>query len=61
MTPLMMRECSVTNSVVIAGCSRPKDGVVSLAYDPAIHLLAKQMDPRVEPAGDDWVQGEFKP
>src|ERR1051326_643534 len=26
------------SSVAIAGHSRPKDGVASLAYDPAIHL-----------------------
>jgi hypothetical protein len=26
-------------SFVIAGHSRPKDGVASLAYDPAIHLF----------------------
>ena len=37
---------------VIAGHSRPKDGVASLAYDPAIHLLRKMLDPRVKPAGD---------
>jgi hypothetical protein len=37
---------------VIAGHSRPKDGVASLAYDPAIHHCAKKMDPRVKPAGD---------
>jgi hypothetical protein len=26
---------------------------VIAGLDPAIHLLAKRMDPRVEPAGDD--------
>jgi hypothetical protein len=29
-------------SFVIAGHSRPKDGVASLAYDPAIQLLPKK-------------------
>ena len=29
-------------SVVIAGHSRPKDGVASLAYDPAIHRFVKE-------------------
>jgi len=28
-------------SAVIAGRSRPKDGVASLAYDPAIQLFTK--------------------
>jgi hypothetical protein len=28
-------------SAVMRGHSRPKDGVASLAYDPRIHLLAK--------------------
>jgi hypothetical protein len=32
---------------VIAGHSRPKDGVASLAYDPAIHLLCEKLDHRV--------------
>ena len=36
---------SPTNSIVIAG------------LDPAIHLLAKKMDPRVKPAGDDLGRG----
>jgi len=31
-----------TSTVVIAGHSRPKDGVASLAYDPAIHLSSKK-------------------
>jgi hypothetical protein len=30
-------------SIVIAGHSRPKDGVASLAYDPAIHRLRKRL------------------
>jgi hypothetical protein len=37
---------------VIAGHSRPKDGVASLAYDPAIQLFAKEMDARVKPGHD---------
>jgi hypothetical protein len=28
---------SAESAIVIAGHSRPKDGVASLAYDPAIH------------------------
>jgi hypothetical protein len=39
-------------SFVIAGHSRPKDGVASLAYDPAIQLLTKGMDARVNPGHD---------
>jgi hypothetical protein len=37
---------------VIAGHSRPKDGVASLAYDPAIRLFREAMDARVKPAHD---------
>jgi hypothetical protein len=48
----------------MAGHSRPKDGVASLAYNLAIHddvqrvsdvklcLLHRFMDPRVKPGGD---------
>jgi hypothetical protein len=37
----------------MAGHSRSKNGVASLAYDPAIHLLRKRkLDHRVMP-GDD--------
>jgi hypothetical protein len=32
-----IQDC-INTSGVIAGHSRPKDGVASLAYDPAIHL-----------------------
>jgi hypothetical protein len=51
-------------SFVIAGHSRPKDGVASLAYDPAIHdevlqrrlyvgyLLKRCIDARVKPGHD---------
>jgi hypothetical protein len=48
--------------MVIAGHSRPKDGVLSPAYDPAIHEVLRQrkaagvlrfiMDARVKPAHD---------
>jgi hypothetical protein len=38
---------------VIAGPSRSKSGVASLAYDPAIHRLEK-MDARVKPVHDDF-------
>jgi hypothetical protein len=31
-------------SAVMAGRSRPKDGVASLAYVPAIHVLAAEED-----------------
>jgi len=35
---LLCRPCPAShNGGVIAGLSRPKDGVASLAYDPAIH------------------------
>jgi hypothetical protein len=40
---------------VIAGPSRSKNGVASLAYAPAIHL-AKMMDARVKPAHDGGVR-----
>ena len=30
-----------SHNAVIAGHSRPKDGVASLAYDPAIQLFTK--------------------
>jgi hypothetical protein len=38
---------------VIAGHNRSKNGVASLAYDPAIHRLEK-MDARVKPAHHDF-------
>jgi hypothetical protein len=34
----MDAETASAHTAVIAGHSRPKDGVASLAYDPAIHL-----------------------
>jgi hypothetical protein len=39
----------------MAGHSRPKDGVASLAYDPAIHvfLCSQSMDARHNKAGHD--------
>ncbi|MDA9507980.1 hypothetical protein XI09_25750 [Bradyrhizobium sp. CCBAU 11386] len=40
---------------VMAGHSRPKDGVASLAYVPAIHELSrgtKNVDARVKPGHD---------
>jgi hypothetical protein len=59
-----------TLSAVIAGHSRPKDGVASLAYDPAIHDAPPRsqasvglpvrrtfMDARVKPAHDSRVFG----
>jgi hypothetical protein len=36
----------------MAGQSRSKNGVASLAYDPAIHY-SKRMDARVKPAHDE--------
>ena len=43
-------------TAVMAGHSRPKDGVATLAYDPAIHgelqHLKRLMDPRVKPGGE---------
>jgi hypothetical protein len=36
----------------MAGHSRTKDGVASLACDPAIQLLRKKMDARVKPGHD---------
>ena len=37
----------------MAGRSRPKDGVATLAYDPAIHPLRKMLDCRVKPGNDE--------
>jgi hypothetical protein len=51
-----MVNCGATYSAVIAGHSRPKDGVASLAYDPANPLAdahcPPQRDARVKPAHD---------
>ncbi|UPK40733.1 hypothetical protein IVB18_37260 [Bradyrhizobium sp. 186] len=44
------------NKAVMAGLSRPKDGVASLAYVPAIHALprgTKNVDARDKPGHDD--------
>jgi len=35
-----MSHCHCSKLGVMAGRSRPKGGVVSLAYDPAIHAMA---------------------
>jgi hypothetical protein len=54
---------------VIAGHSRSKNGIASLAYDPAIHVAFStrsdvqrclhqrdvSMDARVKPAHDEWL------
>jgi hypothetical protein len=51
-------DCSlgvVTRTAVIAGHSRPKDGVASLAYDPAIHPLRKVLPKKNEPPGQAGV------
>jgi hypothetical protein len=50
-----------TERLVIAGHSRSKNGVASLAYDPAIHGASQNahwsrpfsMDHRVKPGGDE--------
>jgi peptide/nickel transport system ATP-binding protein len=46
----------VTHKVVIAGLSRPKDGVASARLCPAIHRAKRSldflMDARVKPAHD---------
>ncbi len=52
--------------VVMAGPSRPKDGVASARRCPAIHLSSEDssagaMDPRVKPGGDVSTSGEAKP
>ncbi len=45
-------------SFVIAGHSRLKDGVASLAFDPAIHPSSRRMmDARVKPAHDGGENG----
>lgn len=44
------------NEAVMAGHSRPKDGVASLAYVPAIHASprgAKNVDARGKPGHDE--------
>jgi peptide/nickel transport system ATP-binding protein len=50
-------------TVVMAGHSRPKDGVASARLCPAIHpssqdSSAKAMDPRVKPGGDGSASGD---
>jgi hypothetical protein len=42
----MWRSVGPTNKLVMAGHSRSKNGVASLAYDPAIHvfLVGIQLD-----------------
>ena len=53
--------------VVMAGHSRPKDGVASLAYVPALSLrralCSPSRDARVKPAhdGETAVQTNWKP
>jgi peptide/nickel transport system ATP-binding protein len=52
-------------AIVMAGHSRPKDGVAAARLCPAIHPSAqdssKPMDPRVKPGGDISTSGEAKP
>ncbi|HMI14652.1 MAG TPA: ATP-binding cassette domain-containing protein, partial [Bradyrhizobium sp.] len=52
-------------AVVMAGHSRPKDGVASARLCPAIHPSSqdssKPMDPRVKSGGDVSTSGEAKP
>jgi peptide/nickel transport system ATP-binding protein len=53
-------------SVVMAGHSRPKDGVASARLCPAIHLSSQRssseaMDPRVKPGGDACTSGPAIP
>jgi len=53
-------------AAVMAGPSRPKDGVASARRCPAIHLSSEDssagaMDPRVKPGGDVSTSGEAKP
>jgi peptide/nickel transport system ATP-binding protein len=56
---------SLRSTVVMAGHSRPKDGVASARLCPAIHPFSqessKPMDPRVKPGGDVSTSGEAKP
>ncbi len=43
----------------MAGHSRPKDGVASLAYVPAIHAfprMTKIVDARDKPGHDVWME-----
>jgi hypothetical protein len=42
-TPSAISTCT-ESTVVMAGHSRPKDGVASLAYVPAIHALLRVQD-----------------
>jgi hypothetical protein len=53
----------IAGRAVMAGHSASEDAR-ERAYDPAIHPLRKNfspgmMDPRVKPAGDDVVRGDF--
>jgi hypothetical protein len=48
----------MAGAAVMAGHSRPKDGVASLAYVPAIHELSrgtKNVDARDKPGHDEAV------
>src|SRR5260370_40697701 len=54
---------SPDSSPVMAGHSRPKDGVASARLCPAIHpssqdSSSKAMDPRVKPGGDGAASGD---
>ncbi|QWG23915.1 ABC transporter ATP-binding protein [Bradyrhizobium sediminis] len=58
LTPTTPSSTSPRIPAVMAGHSRPKDGVASARLCPAIHLSSadsssKVMDPRVKPGGDD--------
>ncbi|HET9247392.1 MAG TPA: hypothetical protein VFO15_16425, partial [Xanthobacteraceae bacterium] len=50
----------VGSESVMAGHSASEDAR-ERAYDPAIHLLAKKMDPRVKPAGDELGPDRSQP
>jgi hypothetical protein len=42
---------------VMAGHSRSKNGVASLAYAPAIHHFSKKMDARIKSAHNTRLRG----
>src|SRR5207253_10807774 len=57
--PQVMHEAATRKRTVMAGHSRPKDGVASASLRPAIHDLfapgrKKDVDARIKPGHDEW-------
>src|SRR5947209_11789737 len=50
-SPARQNHAFASPTAVMAGHSRPKDGVATLAYDPAIHDLLRQFETLHGPPG----------